>query len=237
MNGHTEKVNGHAAKTNGNVVKPVFKLPSDERQEPGSVNVPPAEYPASINTEGLSPETVAADIVSKINRALEAQDYNSIANLFTEDSLWRDHLCLTWDLRTFQGPDKVLALLKSECRLTKFSLDKTVPHRTPQISPIDVAGKVQTVQFFITVSTTLGEGQGVIRLTQSNGYWRILTLFTSLKKLAGFEEPRGTNRPYGKNRGAQAYTGKNWVERRESERNFEESGPAVLVIGMFLSSG
>ncbi|KAH8674002.1 flavin-binding monooxygenase-like protein [Xylariales sp. PMI_506] len=215
----------------GHIIQPLFEIPSDERRELGSVNVLSAEYPASIITDGVSPDAVAEDVVSKINKALEGKDYDSIANLFTESSVWRDHLCLTWDLRTFQGSSKVLDILKNECRLAKLSLDKNAAHRAPQVSTLDAAGKVKVIQFFVLLSTTLGQGLGVVRLTQSNGDWKILTLFTSLKEINGFGEPRATRRPYGKPKEAQAAGYKNWAEVRTAERNFEENDPAVLIIG------
>ncbi|ETS85578.1 hypothetical protein PFICI_03603 [Pestalotiopsis fici W106-1] len=208
-----------------------LKTLTDERVEPGSCNISPAKYPATIETDGLSLEDVAKDTLSKINAALENKDYASLANLFTDASFWRDHLCLTWDLRTLQGPAKILNVLQKECRVTKLSLDSALPHRAPQCAPLDTAGKVNTIMFFISVSTTVGEGRGLVRLTQSNGDWKVLTIYTSLKSLSGVDEPRGRNRPYGKERGVRGAESKNWFEKRIAEKNFEEDDPTVLIIG------
>lgn len=200
---------------------------SDGRLEPGSINILPAKYPGSIAPGDFSPENAATVIIDKFNKALAAKDYSSVSSLFTDQSYWRDHLCLTWDLRTLHGPDKVLDIIQNECRLTEVSLDSAVPHMAPQTSPIDVAGKVNTIQFFILISTAIGKGRGFVRLTQLNGEWKILTLFTTLKSLYDVDEPRGSHRPYGKERG----TSKNWLEKRNAEKNFEDDEPAVLIIG------
>ncbi|KAI0155458.1 dimethylaniline monooxygenase (N-oxide forming) [Pestalotiopsis sp. NC0098] len=200
---------------------------SDERLEPGSINILPAKYPGSIATGDSSPHDAATIIIDEFNKTLAAKDYSSLSNLFTDQSYWRDHLCLTWDLRTLHGPVKILDVIQNECRVTEVSLDSALPHTVPQTSPIDVAGKFNTIHFFILISTTIGKGRGFVRLTQLNGEWKILTLFTTLKSLYDVDEPRGSHRPYGKERG----TSKNWLEKRNAEKNFEDDEPAVLIIG------
>jgi hypothetical protein len=213
-----------------------LKTLTDERLESGSFNVIAAKYPATINSDGISPEDVAKDTLDKINAVLERKDYASLANFFTDASYWRDHLCLTWDFRTLHGPGKILDVLQKECRVTKLSLDTAAPHRAPQFAPLDSAGKVNTIMFFISVWTTVGEGRGLVRLTQSNGEWKVLTIYTSLKSLSGVNEPRGRHRPYGKERGDRAAGTKNWFEKRDTERNFEEDEPTVLIIGKSFDS-
>ena len=208
-------------------------LPHDGRMEPGSVNIPPAEFPSAPLPDSVDPSQVAKDLVKTFNERLSLGEYGAVADLFSENGYWRDHLGLSWDLRTLKGHNKISDFLVTNGgKLQSISLDDSTPCRVPSISQLDAHGKSKCLLFFLKVDTEVGTGRGIARVIHDNGGWKIIALYTALTELKGFEEPVGHRRPLGASHGgSRSY--KNWLEQRTSDANFEESEPAVLIIGMF----
>lgn len=209
-------------------------VPSRDRVEPGSVNVPPlAEWPATSTSESADPKQVAQTVVNTFEDALHVKDHSKIVNLFLQkDSFWRDHLALSWDLRTLQGRDKIHSYLRSSATpLTKVEIDFSSTFRAPRFSPIDALwGDVKGILFFIRFETKIGRGQGYITLAEKNGEWKIFTVSTVLTELKGFEEPVNGRRTKGVQHGGNPDR-KNWRETREVQDEFLDQDPAVLIIG------
>ncbi|KAF2268678.1 FAD/NAD(P)-binding domain-containing protein [Lojkania enalia] len=206
--------------------------PSSQRVEPGSVNIPLAEFPASSQSTSVDTAKVANDIIKKFNEALSKKDYSGLSTLFLEDNSWlRDHLALTWELHTVKGRDNILQFLKSSTvPLTKLEIDTSAAFRGPKFGPIDAWGDVKGIQFYTKFETGVGRGKGLIKLAEEGGQWKIFTIFTTLQELKGFEEPTGHRRAKGVQHGGNPDR-KNWKETREAEANFEGSDPKVLIIG------
>ncbi|KAI8669880.1 hypothetical protein LRP88_01673 [Fusarium phalaenopsidis] len=213
-------------------------VPSYMRTVPGSINIPVAKFPAPSKTPASSdPQEVAAALVENINQAVQKHDYPALARLFTDDGYWRDHLALSWVFRTVQGPSAILDFLKSAAgskdgfRLKSISIDNSSAVRSPKTIPIDGPATVFGVQFFFTIETALGTGQGLARAVEHNGEWKIFTLYTRLQEFKGYEESINEHRPKGVEHGGKPGR-KNWAQRRAAAANFEDgSEPAVLIIG------
>ncbi|KAI0482152.1 hypothetical protein GGR56DRAFT_172821 [Xylariaceae sp. FL0804] len=207
-------------------------VPSSQRVVPGSVNIPLASWPstAESNEETIDSITIASGIIDSLNEALHKKDYQAVADLFLEDGYWRDHLGMTWDLRTAKGKQKIVEFLEKGHHLVKVDIDNSAPARGPQLTPLRYDGSVRGIQFFTRVATVYGSGRGVARLVNQAGQWKIWTLFTSMDELKGHEEAIGRKRSNGVEHGAQAGR-KNWKERRASESNFDQGEPDVLIIG------
>ncbi|KAH7232053.1 hypothetical protein FSOLCH5_008726 [Fusarium solani] len=213
-------------------------VPSYMRTVPGSINIPVAKFPAPSKTPASSdPQEVAAALVENINQAVQKHDYPALARLFTDDGYWRDHLALSWVFRTVQGPSAILDFLKSAAgskdgfRLKSISIDNNSAVRSPKTIPIDGPATVFGVQFFFTIETALGTGQGLARAVEHNGEWKIFTLYTRLQEFKGYEESINEHRPKGVEHGGKPGR-KNWAQRRAAAANFEDgSEPAVLIIG------
>jgi len=210
-------------------------LASSQRCEPGSVNIPVGKWPATADDTSVDANGIATKVVNEFNQALEKKDYKAVANLFVEDGYWRDHLALSWDLRTLKGREKIASFLNEGCRLTKIEIDTTSDLRAPQVAPLDGTGDVKGIQFFVNFTTEIGAGQGVARLAERDGQWKVWTLFTSLRELAGHEEPTNHRRTKGVEHGGKPDR-KNWLERRKADADFEDSDPAVLIIGMVFAT-
>ncbi|KAM5367517.1 hypothetical protein ACJA88_011484 [Fusarium oxysporum] len=205
---------------------------------PGSTNIALAKFPSATKKPSSSnPQEIATSLVSAFNTALKNKDLTSLARLFSEDGFWRDHLALSWNFRTVQGPSNILSFLKScseskdGLRLTKIEVDSSAPVRQPQFLPIDGAGEVQGVQFFFEIETVRGKGLGLARLIEENGEWKIFTFYTRIQELKGFEEAINDHRSRGVEHGGKPGR-KNWAQRREAEADFADgSDPAVLIVG------
>ncbi|KAF2660922.1 FAD/NAD(P)-binding domain-containing protein [Lophiostoma macrostomum CBS 122681] len=207
-------------------------VPSRERVEPGSINIPLGEFPATSTSVDVDSSKVAHEIIVKFNESLTNNDYASIARLFLEDkSYWRDHLALSLELRTVKGSDRILAYLdSSKVRLTKIEIDSSSAFREPHFGPIDAWGDVKGIQFFVRFETEIGCGEGIVSLAEEGGAWKIFTLYTLLKELKGHGEAVGKRRPHGVEHGGHPDR-KNWAEKRDAERGFIDSDPKVLIIG------
>ena len=207
-----------------------IQIPSSERVEPGSTNLTPESLPKGFQPPA-SPAEAASATVDAFNEAISKKDYSSVASLFAEGGYWRDHLCLSWDLRTAKGRDKIKTILnETSCPITSIAVDTSSPFRSPQVVPLSVTGDVQCLQFFINVTTELGSGQGVVRMSGDQGTWGIYTFFTTLRELSGHESATGTRRSVGVDHGS-ALKAENWKDQRNKEFNMEERDPTVLILG------
>ncbi|KAF1993021.1 dimethylaniline monooxygenase (N-oxide forming) [Amniculicola lignicola CBS 123094] len=207
-------------------------VPSRDRVEPGSINIQLGAYPPTSTSDKVDASKVAEDIVNAINEAVSKKDNAAIATLFLENnSYWRDHLGLSWDLRTLKGGDKILEFLKlCPTPLTKVQVDRSTAFRAPKFGNIDAFGDVNGIQSYITFETGLGRGEGVLKLAEVDGKWKIFTLSTVMTELKGYEEPVGKRRTKGVQHGGDPNR-KNWKEKRDAEREFVDSDPTVLIIG------
>ena len=193
-----------------------------------------ATYPTSAPPKPIDANSVATTWVEAFNKTINSPDVVGIPDLFLSESYWRDQLCLSWDFHCLNGLDKVVTQLKQSkngSRIKSLALDKSNALRSPTATVFDADGEVHTVQAFLTVETNVGNGAGIVRLVQDEGKWKVFTLFTFLKELRGYEELIGKKRPFGVEHGEHAFR-KNWLDRRNSEKNFEEEqGPTVLILG------
>ncbi|KAK3689056.1 dimethylaniline monooxygenase (N-oxide forming) [Podospora appendiculata] len=205
---------------------------SSQRIEPGSARLPPAPWPASATDVSVDANATAARIITSLNQALSAKNYRAVADLFVEDGFWRDHLAVSWDLRTLQGRAKIQSFLETKCNLTSVEIDSSTNLRKPQVASFSPIEDVKGIYFFITVATSHGSGRGVVHLVQQpdNNEWKFWTIFTVLDEVNGHEEPLGPRRSKGVQHGGLPGR-KNWLAKRQHETEFIDSEPAVLIIG------
>ncbi|KAL5361503.1 hypothetical protein BJX96DRAFT_165946 [Aspergillus floccosus] len=200
-------------------------VPSHLRTVPGSVNIPLARLPAPSKGVNVDAELVATDLVDVFNLALAQRNYRKVASLFGENGFWRDHLALSWQLRTRCSESR------DGMRLRKVSIDRSSPVRAPKLCALDGAGEVQGIQFFFQAETVHGSGVGIARLAMQGDIWRIFTFFTALQELNGHEERLGYRRPKGAEHGGHPDR-KNWAEKRVDSATYADNRePTVLIIG------
>ena len=73
-------------------------IPSYQRVEPGSVNIPVADF-STIKTaaEPKDIDTATEEWVTSFNKVIQSSDYSALSQLFLPQAFWRDHLCLSWE--------------------------------------------------------------------------------------------------------------------------------------------
>lgn len=130
-----------------------------------------------------------------------------------------------------KGRDKISDFLVDGCPLTQIEIDKSTPYRSPQFGAFDGTGDVKGVQFFFNFTSKTGVGQGLARLAEKDGQWKIFTFFTTLRDIKGHEEATYHRRPKGVEHGGKPDR-KNWQERRTAAINFQGKEPTVLIVGM-----
>ncbi|KAG8408201.1 hypothetical protein J3459_018068 [Metarhizium acridum] len=204
---------------------------------PGTSNIPVTEFPAPEAVGDVDPLVEAEKIIRLLNDSFSDPTFQATQNLFAKQGYWRDHLILSWNFRTVQGPAQIGEFLR-ECaqsrdgfRIKNITIDKEGPVRQPSVSPLDGEGKVYGITAFLSVETVLGTGEGLIRLAQEGGKWKIFTIYTSLRSLKGHSENTFSGRPRGVNHGEQPGR-RNWADKRASAVAYDDgSEPAVIIIG------
>jgi hypothetical protein len=211
--------------------------PSSQRCEPGSINLKVAQWPSKATEGPVDAYGTAKEIILTLNshlgKAPSREAAEGMASLFSDgECYWRDHLALSWDLRTLKGKESIVEFLQDNSNLTKVSVDASSEWRKPKFTTLNPEQTSKGIVFYTTITTKLGSGRGVVRLAQDgSGAWKIWTFFTSLEELKGFEEPTGPRRPTGVNHGYHRGR-KNWLDRRNEDSGFVDRDPDVLIIGM-----
>jgi putative flavoprotein involved in K+ transport len=167
-------------------------------------------------------EPAAAEVgewLSRFEEALTQGDTAAAAELFADESFWRDLVAFTWNLRTVEGPAGV-----------KDMLDRTLEHVKPREfrtaePPASADGVTEA---WIDFETEVGRGRGHLRLRDGKAW----TLLTTLYELKGHEESAGPARPKGVKHGADPDR-ETWLEAREreaAELGYERQ-PYVVIVG------
>jgi len=145
----------------------------------------------------------ATDWLNGLASALARGDYGAAAQLFLEESYWRDLVAFTWNIKTMEGPAEIRAMLADraqEIAAFDWKVDGI---------PSEANGVVET---WFTFETAAGHGRGHMRLRDG----KCFTLLTTLQDLRGFEEPRGATRPMGtENRVVPGR--KTWLQLKQEE--------------------
>lgn len=167
----------------------------------------------------LTPTEEVTNWLAQLDAALTAEDFDSAANLFQEDSYWRDLVSFTWNIKTMEGRGAIREMLAA---------------RTDDVQPSNwqIEGEATrddgVAEAWFTFETAVSRGKGHLRLQDGKG-WTILTTMVELK---GYEEKKGATRANGVEHGA-IKDRKNWLERKQQEE--AELGyakqPYVVIIG------
>lgn len=207
---------------------------SQDRVEPGSVNIPIGKFPYTTSTGPSSLADIAFKVIADFNQALTNKDSSAVSQLFHQDGYWRDHLALSWDFHTLIGQEKISQFLsKNGIRLTKVEVDDSNAFRKPHFGPIDGGlGQANGIEFFIKFTSDVGSGEGVARLVEQSGRWKFFMFSTTLFELAGHERRINRFRPNGVEHGSDPNR-QNWKERRAAELNFENAQPQVIIVGTY----
>jgi cation diffusion facilitator CzcD-associated flavoprotein CzcO len=151
--------------------------------------------------------------------------------LFHSKSYWRDVLALNWNIQTINGAEAILTELKARSRT---SLPKNFMIDPDRAAPRRVArAGTHSIEAMFKFETTVGRGNGILRLTADaadGNRLKAWTLLTTLEELKGFEEQVGVARPRG-NAYSRDFRGPNWLDLRKTAAEYADRDPDVLVVG------
>ncbi len=157
--------------------------------------------------------------LSDFGAALEARNFSGGAEMFEEDSYWRDLVSFTWNITTSEGREAIRAMLEARSDDTRASNWRIDGEATEADGVTDA---------WFRFETGASRGRGHIRL-QGEWCW---TMLTTMDELKGHEELSGEDRALGVEHGVVPGR-KSWLERLEEERATlgYETQPYVVIIG------
>ena len=112
--------------------------------------------------------------LAKLNTALQKNDSQQAAELFAEESYWRDFVSFTWNLKTMEGRAEIAAMLDA-------MLDAVKPGNWTLDGDASEAGGI--TEGWIKFETASARGEGHLRLNAEGHAWTLLTTSYELKGL------------------------------------------------------
>ncbi|KII84022.1 hypothetical protein PLICRDRAFT_436694 [Plicaturopsis crispa FD-325 SS-3] len=171
-------------------------------------------------------QAIVSAWISNFAAAVSAGDAEAVAATFLPEGWLRDVLVFTWDARSLEGYDKILAYLSEHLRgahITDIKLDDR-PHLAPEFSPAGPKTPASIGSAF-TFDAPRFRGRGSVRLVATeNGEWRALTVLLMMDDIKGHEEAGPESGVYGDHTLAWEDV---WAERRAKI----EADPQVIILG------
>ena len=151
-----------------------------------------------------------------------------LKKLLLPDVFWRDLLALTWDFRTLQGHDKVLALVNERVGDTKQVQIRNAKVREKSVSLQAVTPDLLWIQFLFDFEVgEVGKASGVVRIVPvTETQWAAHAVFTNLEGLLKHPERIGALRDQTASHG-------DWEGKRLEEIEFGPGvePPQVVIVG------
>lgn len=167
-----------------------------------------------------TPTQQISEWLASLGAALNRCDTEGAAELFGDDSFWRDLVSFTWNITTAEGRANV-------CQL----IDKAVIPANPSAWQLEgeAIESGDLTEGWIRFETDAARGCGYVRLKDGKAW----TLLTTMIELKGHEEHRGPKRDRGAEHRVQRPRSKTWLEQRrdqEAELGFTTQ-PYVVIVG------
>ena len=156
--------------------------------------------------------------IERFNTSFASAKTIDFDSLFQKEFFWRDILCISWSLNTFETQQQILEALKQN--------KAVLPLRIDGYYDVKRAGGI--VECFLDLSSGIGRGKGYVRLKGGKAW----TLLTTLEELQGHEEKRGEQRILGTRHGAHKNR-RIWHEEKQAEEQAlgYSKQPYCLVVG------
>jgi putative flavoprotein involved in K+ transport len=157
--------------------------------------------------------------LAQFGRSLSSGDAAAVSGLFAAQCYWRDLVSFTWNIKTMEGRDEIVAMLRSQLETIK-------PGKFAVEGSAGMAG--DTIESWFTFETAQARGKGHLRLKDG----KCLTLLTTMTELIGHEEKSGAHRDPGIVHRAM-HERRTWLEERQREERELGSSrqPWCLIIG------
>ena len=168
-------------------------------------------------------EGVFCDWLTGFAAAVDSGSAVGLAALFLEDATWRDFMAFPWDFHHAVGRDQTVSRLLELARVW-HAADFTV---SLDQSPVVADGGINA---FFDFTTEHRIDRGYVRLVPDSGRFVASVLQTQAIALQAYPERVRHHRRDGKVYGVVPGRTR-WMSDREKEAAFEDSDPAVLVLG------
>lgn len=171
---------------------------------------------------------IAETWLTSFGDALQSADAAGAARHFANEGHWRDVLAFTWRIGTETGRAAIEAALAptlSRAKPRHFH----IPEGRSQARRVKRAG-VDSIEAIFEFETAAGRANGVVRLVEEEGEWRIWTLLTTLEELNGYPDgrPRAVSDA---EKYSRDFGGANWLDQRRKALAYEDHDPTVLIVG------
>src|SRR5215813_927427 len=133
-------------------------------------------------------QVAAASWLKSFGSALQSGDAAGAAHHFAREGHWRDVLAFTWRIGTATGAGAIAAALAPTLARIKPGNFHMPAGRSPA-RRVKRAG-VECIEAIFEFETAFGRANGVVRLVEEGGDWRIWTLLTTLEELHGYPDGR-----------------------------------------------
>ena len=173
-------------------------------------------------------QDIAVSWSNSFGDALQSGDAASAARHFAHEGHWRDVLAFTWRIGTVTGAAAIEAALAPTLAHTKPTSFHLPAERSPP-RRVKRAG-VDCIEAIFEFDTAFGRANGVVRLVEEAGHWRIWTLLTTLEELHGYPDGR-PKAVSDAEKFSRDFGGENWLDQRRKALAYADRDPVVLIVG------
>jgi cation diffusion facilitator CzcD-associated flavoprotein CzcO len=173
-------------------------------------------------TDGRTAEVFAVWLAD-LATAVESGSAAALEELFTERATWRDFMAFSWDFTHSIGRDSLVARLLELAKAADLG-DLEVNTEQP---PVAIDGSINA---FFDFTTRDRIDRGYVRLVRDGERFAASTVQTQVISLRDHPERTGHRRKDGKVYGYVPNRTR-WTTDRQQQAAFEDSDPAVLVLG------
>jgi hypothetical protein len=186
---------------------------------------PPVQLTRNTSAQ-QSPREIAQSWLDRFSAVLASGDASRLKTVLHEDSWWRDHVALSWDLRTLHGLPAITSFLSpilSSVNLQPLSLAKEGEAYAPSIVKLP---ELEWIQSIFSFETSTGRGRGFLRLARDEtGDWKAHMLYTALDEIKSHEESTGARRSHGGHRiRTHCSSHRSWTSWPQSRRSIASTG-------------
>jgi len=172
---------------------------------------------------GRDPADIFAEWLADLDAALRHGSGSGLAELFTERATWRDFMAFSWDFSHSIGRDSLVTRLRELAGAADLG-DLKANTEQPPVAIDD------SINAFFDFTTRDRIDRGYVRLVREGERYAASTVQTQVLSLRDYPEQIGHRRKDGKVYGYVPNRTR-WASDRQQQAMFEDSDPAVLVLG------